>query len=355
MSGAAEPVKIVFWDLDGTLWDGTLEEDKEGALAPRPQVVAALRTLDARGILHSLVTQAAAPAALSQLQASGLVAYFVRPTYGAGSKAQAIAAALTDLHLLPANAAFVDDEPFHRAEVAALLPAVLIVPAAAASLLPEHPRCQVASALGTKRREMMQVEEARVRAEQTFAGSRADFLRSCGMTLRCRAALDNDMPRIEELLTRAHRLASSPGQVTVEAGLPDSSLAPATRYYCGRLSDRFGDYGVVAVAGVQERPLPHRSAIAAPVCTRFAISCRTQGRGVVESFLRWLVETVGPDLHMLVATASSVNQPLRAALRLCGFAAAASGAGWEMAALVRPERLAVPAWISVKGEDGGGE
>src|SRR5262249_28611678 len=48
----ATTIKCVAWDLDGTLWDGTLvETERRESLALRPGVWDLIRTLDERGVI----------------------------------------------------------------------------------------------------------------------------------------------------------------------------------------------------------------------------------------------------------------------------------------------------------------
>ena len=60
-------VKCVVWDLDGTLWDEVAVETPTDELpAPRPQVLAAIDTLTAHGVLSSIASRSA-PTVLDRL------------------------------------------------------------------------------------------------------------------------------------------------------------------------------------------------------------------------------------------------------------------------------------------------
>src|SRR5205807_7975112 len=48
-------VKCVVWDLDNTIWQGVLLEDRNVTL--RPEAVKILQQLDSRGILHSIASR----------------------------------------------------------------------------------------------------------------------------------------------------------------------------------------------------------------------------------------------------------------------------------------------------------
>ncbi|MEW6724033.1 MAG: hypothetical protein AB1331_03785 [Bacillota bacterium] len=335
----SEPIKIVFWDLDGTLWGGTLEEDADELTIPPGEVREVLLELDRRGILHSVISQAASAAAGRRLAEHGLDHLFLRPKYNVVSKAQAIAETLRELNLLPSNAAFIDDLPFYRGEVQQLLPEVLTLGPEAIPDLPRHPRFAIRSTLGSTRRELYRAEEQREQAELKFAGSRAEFLASCQMVLTCHPVRESDLARLHELFARTHRLSIRPA-----GGETASTDHGLIRKFVAELKDRFGDYGLVAGAAIH---------ITHPEwnCRQLSISCRVQGRGVVEGFLAWLVKMAAQDdavLSLTVSTASEVNQPLRTALRLAGFAPADKGPGWERLVPVRPERLGVPEWIRLE-------
>ena len=70
-------IKCVVWDLDNTIWDGVLLED--GNVTVRPEVVEVIKTLDSRGILHSIASKNDYEAAIRRLDAAGLSDYFLYP------------------------------------------------------------------------------------------------------------------------------------------------------------------------------------------------------------------------------------------------------------------------------------
>lgn len=333
-----EPIKIVFWDLDGTLWSGTLEEDTAESTLPVPVLRDTLEAMDRRGILHSIVSQAGRAAAEARLREHGLWEFFVRPKFDVNSKAQAVHATLAELNLLPGNAALIDDLPYHRAEVSALLPDVLVAAPDDAPLLLDNPRFSSESALGPERRRMYQTDEQRESAMHAFSGNRAAFLRSCNMQLTCMTAVGDTLARVNELFARTHRLSSLPNENG--AGFPEEANVV---YYAATLADKFGDDGLVGAAALAVHADENRV-----VCLRLAISCRVQGRGVLEAFLYWLVQS-HPDLRMQIPVRIvEVNLPLRMALRFCGFAPVARGKDYEVLELEKPARLAVPEWITIR-------
>ena len=110
----ARLVKVVVWDLDGTLWPGVALESDD-LPEPYPAVLAALDTLAARGILVSVASRN--PAEIGELvERSALAGRFVAAQYGWGRKVDALRRIAAELDLRPDALAFVGAErPAHGA------------------------------------------------------------------------------------------------------------------------------------------------------------------------------------------------------------------------------------------------
>src|SRR5215211_459973 len=118
-------VKCVVWDLDQTLWQGTLLEGDRVVLTPG--VTEVVQELDRRGILQSIASRNDAAAASEKLTEFGLADFFLLPQIGWGSKADLIKAIASGLGLALDAIAFVDDEAFERDEVRHFLPEVTTI------------------------------------------------------------------------------------------------------------------------------------------------------------------------------------------------------------------------------------
>ncbi|MCK2241385.1 MULTISPECIES: HAD family hydrolase [unclassified Crossiella] len=310
-------VKCVVWDLDGTLWDGiAVEQTTETLPAPRPAVLALIDELAARGVMSSIASRTD-PSILGLLLADELLAErFVAPQADWQDKSVALRRISAELGIGLAALAFVDDNPFERAEVAAALPEVLVLaPEQAAGLLdsPElDPAALTPEARGRVRRYR---EDARRKdAETAFTGSRAEFLRWCGMRLTLRPATAADVPRLVELARRTHRMNTTGEVPPVEDVLarltdPDGWFLPVAE-----LSDRFGGYGLIGAAVIEQDAAVWRVRL-------LALSCRVAGRGVAPAFLRWVMDRAlaegARELHVPVRP-TGANVELRVLFRQCG-------------------------------------
>src|SRR5262245_13415243 len=81
-------IKLLVWDLDNTLWRGTLLEGDDIRLSE--SVGATLKTLDERGILHSIASKNDHDTAMSKLKELGVAGYFLYPQINWSSKASNI-------------------------------------------------------------------------------------------------------------------------------------------------------------------------------------------------------------------------------------------------------------------------
>nr|MDT0524502.1 HAD-IIIC family phosphatase [Streptomyces sp. DSM 41633] len=131
----AETVKCLVWDLDDTLWQGTLLEDGEVHLPDEVRKV--VIELDSRGILQSVASRNDHEHAWARLEAFGVAEYFVLPEIGWGAKSDAVRRIADRLNFALTTIAFVDDRPAERAEVAFHLPDVRCYPAEQVLALPD--------------------------------------------------------------------------------------------------------------------------------------------------------------------------------------------------------------------------
>ncbi|WP_307826680.1 HAD-IIIC family phosphatase [Streptomyces pactum] len=307
-------MKCVVWDLDNTLWDGIAVESPTGALpTPRPWVLEAIGTLAERGVLSSVASRTD-PAVLEQLRADpALAERFVAPQAGWQDKSESLRRIADDLGIAVEALLLVDDSPYERAEVAAMLPGV---PTLAPEQVPELLAALTAGPVtedARRRVSRYRAEAVRKEERRRFAGSREEFLHSCRMRLSLGTARDEDLPRVAELATRTHRLNSS--GLDLDPGTLRASLADGgTTVLVAELEDRFGDYGMIGTALVERTP----GAWTVPL---LALSCRIAGRGVSVAFLRWLMDRArdeGAAEFRVVSRPTSANVELRLLFRQAG-------------------------------------
>jgi FkbH-like protein len=338
-------IKCVIWDLDHTLWEGVLLEGDEVRL--RPGVRETLQALDSWGILHSIASHNDAGQAVKKLEAFGLTDYFLAPQINFQPKPEQINAIAQAIDLRLEDLAYVDDDAFQRAQAAALLPGLTVLDEVEGLALPRLPgiRSEELTAEARSRRRFYQSRFERDQAETAFDGSRLEFLKSCRLRLIFRRAEQDDIPRVYELIQRTNQLNATAQRFSLEQVL-DWMSGSEHVVWVGQLTDRFGDYGMVAAAVVQRQPSPWLLKV-------ILVSCRAMGRGVGEgmlgSVLRRARDAGQERLHALYRKTPH-NQAMRLLFTTHGFRPAS---GTQDGDIVTYERRLVdslpdfPIWLEI--------
>jgi methoxymalonate biosynthesis protein len=326
-------VKCVVWDLDNTLLSGVwLETGGAGEPPPAdPAMLAALAELTARGILTSVASRNPAEIAELVRRAAAWPAEFAAPQYGWGRKSESLRRVAAELNVGVDALAFVDDDPYERAEVAFALPGVLVLSPEDVPDALGWPELSPAVVTAEARRRASSYAQARQRQDAARASgqSTVDFLRWCRTELAISPAIRADLPRLHELSARTHQFNSL--RRTVPEPALQAWLASATHQVTVlRLRDRFGDDGLVGAA-VVDHSGPRRD------CPEWTVellmmSCRAMGRGVIEVLLAWLTRAAaggggdpGAAALRVPTRLDERNVPLRLALVAAGFRAEDGG------------------------------
>lgn len=290
-----KPVKCLVWDLDHTLWDGTLLED--GATPLRPGMAQLLRELDQRGILLSIASKNVPDDVAARLAALELDHYFLYPQVGWQPKSQSLRQIAEELNIGIDAIAFIDDQSFELDEVRFALPEVRCYRAdEAATLLGRPEFSPPPTPEAAMRRQLYQSDQARKRAEQDFAATPEAFLATLDMRLTLFHPSPGDLLRAEELTVRTHQLNTTGYTYSIDE-LGAMCASPRHLVLLARLRDRYGSYGTIGLAVVEMQ----RDAW----CIKLLLmSCRVMSRGVG-----------GALLNHLMTEARAAGLPLQAEFR----------------------------------------
>ncbi|WP_245982603.1 HAD-IIIC family phosphatase [Trinickia fusca] len=269
---ARKTVKCLVWDLDDTLWQGTLLNG--GARELRDDVVAIVKELDARGILQSVASKNDHEVAWPLVEAFGLSEYFLHPQISWDSKADSVRAIAETLGIGLDTVAFIDDQAAERDEVAFYLPQVRVIDALELAGLLDRPefRPDVITDETRMRRVMYRTDIARTEAEKHFTGTRDAFLITLGMRMTIRPAREGDLRRAEELTLRTNQLNTT-GLTYSYQELEDLSRSPDHLLLVATLEDRYGSSGTIGLALVE-------TGATAWTIRLLIMSCRVITRGV---------------------------------------------------------------------------
>jgi len=247
----AKEIKCLIWDLDNTLWDGTLAEGADVAL--REGAAEVMAELDRRGILQSVASRNHFDDAMDKIKRFGLDGFFLYPQISWGNKSDAVREIAKELNIGLDSLAFMDDEPTERAEVAFHLPEVLMIDAKDYLGVPDMEAFKpkyVTEDSAMRRRMYIDDIERKARQDE-FAGPNEEFLKTLGMELSIAPVRPGDLERVFELTVRTNQLNST--GVTYDfdelSGYIDSEKHI---FLIAALSDKFGPYGKIGLALLEE-------------------------------------------------------------------------------------------------------
>lgn len=324
------PVKVVVWDLDETLWTGTLAEDGAEGVRARSEAVAAIKALDERGVLQSIASKNDAAEALAALAGLGLADVFLHPQIHWNPKSQSVAQIAAALDLGVDSFVFIDDQPFERAEVSARHPAVRLLAHTDVAGMLDHPWFDLpVTPESRRRRALYQAEAARTEAFQSAGDDYLRFLRDSGVEVRMNGLSAADAERVHELSQRTNQLNFRGAKYAprdVQAMLtPDPDLLRLTI----RCADRFGDYGLIGFVVVDLRE---------GEITDLFLSCRVQRKRVEQAVFAWIAHEArarGRDILSVRHRPTERNGAAGAMLQDLGFSPApADGQVWRRATAI---------------------
>lgn len=265
-------VKCVVWDLDNTLWEGTLLEG--GVARLRPGVPEIMRELDRRGILQSIASKNDHDLALAKLAELGVAEYFLYPQIHWGAKSGSMERIAKDINIGIDTLAFIDDQAFEREEVAYVCPKVMCIDALEIDgvlALPEfNPRFITEDS--SRRRAMYLADIARKEIEEHFEGPQDAFLASLEMRLTIAPAREEDLKRAEELTLRTNQLNTT-GYTYSYDELDFFRTSDRHILLVAGLEDKHGPYGKIGLVLIEKQP-------DAWLAKLLLMSCRVMTRGV---------------------------------------------------------------------------
>ncbi len=313
--------KVIVVDCDNVLWTGVCAEDgAEHVVIDRHRLEMQRLLLDryANGMLLCMCSKNAEADVLAVLDRPEMLLrreHFASYRINWKPKHENLRDLAEELGFLHESLVFIDDSPIECAEVRDQLPAIVVVQVPAeADAASRHLRHTWALDTHTPTREdeernRMRRDEVRRREAVHEAFSFEDFYSQLGLTVEMEPLSAETLARAAQLTRRTNQFNFTLLRRT-EAQLAE--FASQDRYLCRivRVSDRFGDYGLVGlVIVVVEPPLA--------CMDTFLLSCRALGRGVEHRMLAGIARearSAGCDTLEFSYVSSARNAPARAFL-----------------------------------------
>ncbi len=345
-----KPIKCVVWDLDNTLWPGVAVEGDVNEAPPSPDasLIGIIKELERRGVVSSVASRNDPSMRELLLSHPELKAHIVAPQVSWEPKSGSLRRIADQLNLGLEALAFVDDNPFERAEVAYMLPQVLVLSPDELKEALDSPAFNAGSGTleSEHRAEMYRQEEIRRESEASFRGSRAEFLKWCEMNLEIAPATDADLPRVLEMTERTHQLNST-GRTYYREELVERLHDPRWLMPVARLTDRFGDYGLIGAALVDTEP-PWPASVW--LIELVMLSCRVEGRGIPAALVFWIMKEaieMGMKGVRAVYRVNERNLPIRLLFRQLGFNKVAGDSFVTVARDLSESLPLFPEWLQI--------
>ncbi len=289
--GLTAPVKLVVWDLDESLWSGTLSE---GPVVLEQSRIDLVRTLNRRGIVNSICSKNEMAAVRQRLEGAGLWDEFVFPSVDWSPKGARVARIIEDAQLRAPDVLFIDDLALNREEARHFAPGIQTADVDIIDDLLAQPELVGKDDSGLSRLRQYRMLERKLADRRTTPDSNESFLRSCDIRVTIGDDVMGEADRLFELVNRTNQLNFTKQRPS--RGEFDSMLADPdreSRYV--EVRDRYGDYGI---CGFFSRS-PDQGAL-----THFLFSCRVLNMGVEQ----WVYDHLGrPELHVVGEVASSLD------------------------------------------------
>lgn len=283
---SVDKIKLIIWDLDETLWSGTISERK---VELAEDFATLIRASTDAGIVHSICSKNDFTVAKEKLQELGLWEYFVFPSINWEPKGNRIKEIISTMNLRAENVLFIDDNIqnlkealFYNEKLMTLLPAD-------ASALTQYPFAR--SDIEHKRLKQYRVLEAKHESQKNFS-SNEEFLLSCKIKVTIHTDCIEHIDRLHELLMRSNQLNYTKNRCAKDE-LLTLFQDPAVNSGYVTVSDSFGDYGIVGFFCVKDHKAIH-----------YLFSCRTLGM-LVEQYVYMQLNC--PELEVVGDVATVLN------------------------------------------------
>ena len=272
-------IKLVIWDADNTLWEGTVYYIDKENVRLKPGTQAALKEMTKRGIKNTLCSKNYYEDVEKTLDKFEIKKYFDSPEVNWSLKSDNIKKLIKKFNVLQSEVCFVDDDPFQRAEVLSQIPdlkAIELGDPLDILSLPEF-RLENETEEDKERVKLLKEQRNREEAEKNNKDNYKEFLKKCNIQMLVRPVEEKDWERVVQLFNRTNDLTTTGNRYELEK-LKNSYKNKEIEIMVAELKDKFGDYGLIAETILDTKTKDWE-------IKDLTVSCRTMGRGIGSALL----------------------------------------------------------------------
>lgn len=259
-------IKLLIWDLDETLWSGTLAEKEKIVL--NDEFINIIIELSHRGIMNSIASKNNFDEVRSVLEKAGIWKYFIFPQISWKSKGKVINELLQIINLRPENVLFIDDNHLNLEEVAFYNKNINV-------MKPNELSFDILNLVQFQGKDdktlsrLRQYKDLEKRYELSLKfDSNEEFLRQSNITINIQKNVIDEFDRIYELIHRTNQLNYTKNRIS-KLELNNLIADDTIEKFYVECFDDYGDYGIVGFVAIKDSILEH-----------FLFSCRVLGLGI---------------------------------------------------------------------------
>jgi FkbH-like protein len=354
--------KALAVDLDNTLWGGVIGEDGMNGIrlgqeypgAPYQALQRTLLDLHRKGILLVVCSKNNLEDAMEAIENHpGMLLkpeHFSAMRINWGDKSESLREIATELNIGTDALAFLDDNPFERAQVHAALPDITVIdlsgdPSTYADAVRHSPVFErlALSEEDRQRTALYAAGRAQSRAERDIP-SKEDFYRSLEQEAEIVPLAPASLARISQLTQKTNQFNLTTRRYT-EQQISEIASRPGWQVTSLRLRDRYGDHGLVGVT------ITHDDGDSCEIDT-FLLSCRVIGRTVESAFLAYLADAARAKSMALLQgwfLPTRKNSPAKNFYAEHGFTQESSNGDGSLWILdLRRSSFACPDWVKLR-------
>lgn len=284
-----DKIKVVIWDLDDTLWKGTLAEGDDVSL--QNECVDIIKTLNRRGIVNAICSKNDYVTAKNKLVELNIWDLFVFPTIAFLPKGEMIKKLLKSMNLRAQNALFVDDNSLNLNEAEFYNSGLNTLCAQDVKSILENDFLKGKDDSGLTRLKQYKQLEKKAEMRRVYSDNEA-FLRESNICVEFIDVSESNFDRLCELTERTNQLNFTKRRMkSDELRRLVSEVDTETKLI--KVTDNYGDYGLAGYYTIKNNNLIH-----------FVFSCRIMSMGVEQFIYNYLGK---PNLTVIGECASKLD------------------------------------------------
>lgn len=269
-------IKLIVWDLDGVLWNGTLAEDGPGQL--NYKAIDFIKSTESTGIIHSICSKNNFDQAKEFLEFLGIWDLFVFPSIDLTPKYQRVLSIIESCQLRAPNVLFVDDNSINTNEVLFYIPEINV--SNDISFIDNF----------TYEKSKSRTNQYKILEQKSIDKNNNDFLKNSqiNITITDEHGCIEFHDRIVELVNRSNTLNFTKSRMHVD--FSDKNNGPYFHFnfprqnYAVFVWDKYGYYGLVGYIG---------SNWDSTEVEHFVFSCRILNMGIENYCSKFIAEKRG--------------------------------------------------------------